>query len=184
MSDELTGRTVAVLATDGVERAELDEPCRAVREAGGRVEVLSLASGQIDARVQDLKPGGAIAVDREVGAAEVDDFDGLVLPGGTVNADRLRLDTGAVRFVESFVRSGKPVAVICHGPWSLIEAGVVAGRTLTSYPSIRTDLSNAGATVVDEPVVIDGNLISSRSPADLPAFCQAIVDQFAATPAR
>jgi protease I len=114
----------------------------------------------------------------------VDEFDALVLPGGTVNPDKLRLDSSAVTFVREFVNSGKPVAAICHGPWTLVEADVVAGRTLTSYPSIRTDLRNAGATVVDEEVVVDRNLVTSRSPADLPAFCAAIVQQLEQAPAR
>ena len=116
--------------------------------------------------------------------ASVNDYDALLLPGGTVNPDKLRIDDRAVAFVRDFVRSGKPVGVICHGPWTLIEAGVAEGRTLTSFPSIRTDLRNAGAAVVDEEVVIDGNLISSRSPDDLSAFCRAIVEQFAQAPAH
>ncbi len=152
--------------------------------AGGRVELLSIQDGEIDARNHDLEPAGSIAVDGVVGDARVDDYDALVIPGGTVNADKLRLDEAAVAFVGEFVRSGKPVAAICHGPWVLVEAGVVKDRTLTSYPSLRTDLRNAGATAVDQEVCIDGNLITSRSPDDLPAFCQAITDQFAATPAH
>ena len=114
----------------------------------------------------------------------MDEFDALVLPGGTVNPDKLRLDSSAVTFVRDFVNSGKPVAAICHGPWTLVEAGVVAGRTLTSYPSIRTDLRNAGARVVDEDVVEDRNLITSRSPSDLPAFCATIVEQLEQAPVR
>jgi protease I len=123
-------------------------------------------------------------VDRPVSEASVDEFDGLVLPGGTVNPDKLRLDKSAVSFVRDFVDSGKPVAAICHGPWTLVEAGVTAGRTMTSYPSIRTDLRNAGARVVDEEVVVDGNLISSRSPQDLPAFCATIIKQFSRSTTR
>ena len=119
-----------------------------------------------------------------VADARVEDYDGLVLPGGTVNADKLRLERAAVDFVGAFLRSGKPVAAICHGPWALVEADVVRDRTLTSYPSLWTDLRNAGATVVDQQVCIDGDLITSRSPKDLPAFCQAITDQFANTPAH
>ncbi|BBZ50636.1 type 1 glutamine amidotransferase [Mycobacterium heidelbergense] len=179
MSNELQGKKIAILAADGVERVELERPRAALQEAGARVEVLSLKAGEIQARNHDLEPAGAFAVDRAVSDASVDDFDGLVLPGGTVNPDKLRLDDSAVSFVRDFVASGKPVAAICHGPWTLVEAGVVVGRTLTSYPSIRTDLRNAGAHVVDEEVVVDGNLISSRSPADLPAFCETIVKQFA-----
>jgi protease I len=179
MSNELRGRKVAILAADGVEKVELEQPREVLRQAGARVEVLSLQSGEIQARNHDLEPAGAVAVDRAVKDASVDEFDGLVLPGGTVNPDKLRLDRSAVSFVRDFVVSGKPVGAICHGPWTLIEAGVAVGRTLTSYPSIRTDLRNAGAHVVDEEVVIDGNLITSRSPSDLPAFCETLVKQFA-----
>ena len=184
MPNELQDRTIAILAADGVEKVELEQPRDAVEDAGGRVEVLSLKSGEIEARSHDLEPAGTIPVDRAVGEANVDDYDGLVLPGGTVNPDKLRLDESAVSFVRDFVRSGKPVAAICHGPWTLVEADVVRDRTLTSYPSVRTDLRNAGATVVDQQVCVDGNLITSRSPDDLPAFCQAITDQFANTPAH
>jgi protease I len=179
VSNVLDGKRIAILATDGVERRELEEPLEAVREAGGDAELLSLKSGTIDARNHDLEPAGEFPVDRVVGDATIDEFDGLVIPGGTVNADKLRLDRTAIAFVHDFVESGKPVGVICHGPWTLVEAGVVEGRTLTSYPSLRTDLRNAGALPVDEEVAVDGNLISSRSPDDLPAFCRAIVGRFA-----
>ena len=141
--------------------------------------MLSLKTGEIQARNHALEPAGAFAVDRTVSDASVDEFDGLVLPGGTVNPDKLRLDDSAVEFVRNLVDSGKPVAASCHGPWTLVEAGVAKGRTLTSYPSIRTDLRNAGAHVVDEEVVVDGNLITSRSPSDLPVFCSTLVRQFA-----
>ncbi|MBO0675942.1 type 1 glutamine amidotransferase [Mycolicibacterium sp. S2-37] len=184
MPNELRGRRVAVLAADGVEKVELEQPRAAIEEAGGFVEVLSIDGGTIQAMNHDLEAAGDIPVDRKVSDATVEEYDGLVLPGGTVNPDKLRLDEAAVAFVRDFVRSGKPVAAICHGPWSLVEADVVRDRTLTSYPSIRTDLRNAGATVVDQQVCIDGNLITSRSPKDLPAFCQAITDQFANTPAH
>jgi protease I len=140
-------------------------------------------TGEIQARNNDLESAGTFTVDRAVADASVDDYDALLLPGGTVNPDKLRMDDNAVSFVREFVNSGKPVAAICHGPWTLVEAGVAQGRTLTSYPSLRTDLRNAGATVRDEEVVVDGNLISSRSPDDLPAFCSAIVDAFAQSPA-
>ncbi|ORA83914.1 type 1 glutamine amidotransferase [Mycobacterium malmoense] len=179
MSNELQGKRIAILAADGVEKVELEQPRAALKQAGAQVEVLSLKAGEIQARNHDLEPAGAFAVDRAVSDASVDEFDGLVLPGGTVNPDKLRLDKSAVSFVRDFVDSGKPVAAICHGPWTLVEAGVAAGRTLTSYPSIRTDLRNAGAHVLDEEVVVDGNLITSRSPSDLPAFCSTIVKQFA-----
>ena len=179
MSEVLKGKRIAILATDGVERRELEEPRSAVQDAGGETELLSLESGMIDARNHDLEPAGEFEVDRRVVDADVGEFDGLLIPGGTVNADKLRLDTTAVAFVHDFVASGKPVAVICHAPWTLIEAGVVNGMTLTSYPSLRTDLRNAGANAVDEEVVIDRNVISSRSPADLPAFCKAVVGRMA-----
>jgi protease I len=178
VSNVLEGKRIAILATNGVERRELEEPRAALREAGGDTELLSLESGTIDARNHDLEPAGEFRVDRKVADAAVDEFDALVIPGGTVNADKLRLDRSAIAFVHDFVESGKPVGVICHGPWTLIEAGVAKGRTLTSYPSIRTDLRNAGAIPVDEEVAVDGNLISSRSPDDLPAFCRAIVGRF------
>ncbi|MBI3225412.1 MAG: type 1 glutamine amidotransferase [Mycolicibacterium cosmeticum] len=175
----LQGKRVAILATDGVERRELEEPREAVRGAGASTDLLSLQDGSIDLRDHDLTPAGDAPVDSLVAVANVDDFDALLIPGGTVNADKLRNDDAAVAFVRDFVESGKPVAVICHAPWTLVEAGVAKGRTLTSYPSLRTDLRNAGATVVDQEVVVDGNLISSRSPDDLPAFCSAVVEAVA-----
>jgi protease I len=179
MAGVLQGKRIAILATDGVERRELEQPRAALGDAGADTQVLSLKPGTIDARDHDLQPAGEFAVDREVSDALVDDFNALVIPGGTVNADKLRTDRAAVAFVRDFVESGKPVGVICHGPWLLVEAGVVDGRTLTSYPSVRTDLRNAGANAVDDDVAIDGNIISSRTPDDLPAFCAAIVDRFA-----
>ncbi|TQK30097.1 type 1 glutamine amidotransferase domain-containing protein [Arthrobacter sp. SLBN-53] len=175
----LAEKSVAILATDGVERVELTEPRDALNKAGATVTLLSLQDGDISARDHDLEPSGSHQVDRLVKDARAEEFDGLVIPGGTVNADKLRADDDAVAFVRAFVESGKPVGVICHGPWTLVEAGVAKGRTLTSYPSLRTDLRNAGATVVDEEVVVDGNLITSRSPDDLPAFCAAVVDAIA-----
>jgi protease I len=184
MANELQGKTIAILAADGVEKVELEQPRAALEKAGARTEVLSLETGEIQAREHDLEPAGQFAVDRAVSDASVDEFDGLVLPGGTVNPDKLRKDADAVAFVRDFVGSGKPVAAICHGPWTLVEAGVVSGRTLTSYPSIRTDLRNAGANVVDEEVVVDGNLITSRSPSDLAAFCSTIINQFAHASAK
>lgn len=182
MSNQLQGKKIAILAADGVERVELEQPRDALQQAGAQVQVMSLESGEIQARNHDLEPAGTFPVDRVVAESSVDEFDGLVLPGGTVNPDKLRLDRSAVAFVAEFVGSGKPVAAICHGPWTLVEAGVVAGRTLTSYPSIRTDLRNAGAHVVDQEVVVDGNLISSRSPADLPAFCATVIKQLSPSP--
>ncbi len=176
MADELNGKKLAVLAADGVEEVELVEPRKAVEHAGASSELLSLETADIQAMESDINPTGTYPVDKLVADASVDDYDGLLLPGGTVNPDNLRADADAVAFVKAFVESGKPVAAICHGPWTLVEAGVVAGRTLTSYPSIRTDIRNAGGTVVDEEVAVDGNLITSRSPDDLEAFCAKLVE--------
>src|ERR1700761_535433 len=184
MSNSLQGKKIAVLAADGVEKVEFETPRAQLVENGAQVELLSLKAGDIQARNHDLEPAGTIRVDREVSDASVDDYDGLVLPGGTVNPDKLRLDRTAVAFVRDFVNSGKPVAAICHGPWTLVEAGVVGGRRITSYPSIRTDLRNAGANVVDEEVAVDGNLITSRSPEDLPAFCASLIGLLEKAPAR
>lgn len=180
MADELRNRTIAILAADGVEQVELVEPRQALHDAGARTTLLSIDDGEIQAMKSDINPAGRFNVEGLVRDASVDDYDALVLPGGTCNPDKLRSDGDAVAFVGDFVRSGKPVAVICHGPWTLVEADVVRDRRITSWPSVRTDLRNAGATVVDEEVVIDGNLISSRSPDDLPAFCETIVRELSA----
>ena len=182
MAGELNGLRVAILAADGVERVELEQPRQALLDAGARTVVVSIAGGEIQARDHDLEAAGTFAVDQLVGAVSVDDFEALLLPGGTVNPDKLRMEPAAVQFVGDFVRSGKPVASICHGPWSFVEADVARGRRLTSWPSLRTDLRNAGADVVDEPVVTDGNITTSRSPDDLPAFCERIVQEFAKAP--
>jgi protease I len=179
MGTELQGQRVAILATDGVERIELETPRRALDDAGATTTLLSIHDGEIQARNHDLDAAGTFTVDGLVADASVDDYDALVLPGGTVNPDKLRMDADAVGFVRAFVGAGKPVGAICHGPWTLVEAGVVRGRTLTSWPSIRTDLRNAGANVVDQEAVIDGRLVTSRSPDDLPVFCATIIDQFA-----
>ncbi|MBO3744032.1 type 1 glutamine amidotransferase domain-containing protein [Actinoplanes flavus] len=182
MAAELNGRRIAILAADGVERVELEQPRRALDDAGARTVVVSLRSGEIQARDHDLEDAGTFPVDRLVGEVSVDDYEALLLPGGTVNPDKLRMEPAAVRFVRDFVRSGKPVAAICHGPWNLVEADVARGRRLTSWPSVRTDLRNAGAEVVDEPVVTDGNITTSRAPDDLPDFCERIVQEFARAP--
>jgi protease I len=177
MADELRERTIAILAADGVEQVELEQPRQAVEDAGARTVLLSIDEGEIQAMNSDINPADTFPVDGEVADASVEDFDGLILPGGTCNPDKLRMDEDAVRFVREFVESGKPVGVICHGPWTLAEADVLDGRRITSWPSIRTDLRRAGAEVVDEEVVVDGNLISSRSPDDLPAFCETVVSE-------
>ncbi|WP_060896860.1 type 1 glutamine amidotransferase [Streptomyces mirabilis] len=179
MTQELRGMRVGILATDGVERVELDQPRGALQGAGAKTEIISLHPGEIQARQFDLNAAGTFPVDRLVADASVDDYHALLLPGGTMNPDQLRMDRDAVQFVKDFMASGKPVASICHGPWILVEADAVRGRRLTSWPSIRTDLRNAGAEVVDQEVVVDGQLVTSRSPADLPAFCAAVVEQFA-----
>ncbi len=179
MADELKGQTIAILAADGVEQVELEQPRQAVENAGAQTELLSLESGEIQAMNQDINKGETFSVDTVVGDASVGDYDGLILPGGVVNPDNLRADGDAVSFVQEFFKTGKPVGVICHGPWTLVEADLVRGRTLTSYPSIRTDIRNAGGNVVDEEVVTDEGLVSSRSPDDLPAFCAKIVEEFA-----
>ncbi|MBD3933486.1 type 1 glutamine amidotransferase [Streptomyces chumphonensis] len=174
-------RVAFLAAPEGVEQVELTEPWQAVKDAGGTPELLSTRSGTLQA-FHHLDKGDTFPVDREVGRAGMEDHDGLVLPGGVANPDLLRTDERAVDFVKGFFERGKPVAVICHGPWTLIEADVVRGRRLTSWPSLRTDLRNAGATWVDEEVVRceDGPnvLISSRKPGDLKAFCAAFVREF------
>src|SRR3954464_11505174 len=179
MSDVLRDRRVAILAADGVERVELEQPRQAVQDAGADVELLSIHDGEIAARNNDLEDAGTFSVDRQVADASVDDYDALLLPGGTVNPDKLRMDGAAVSFVRDFFSSGKPIGTICHGPWTLLEAGVVPGRRITSFPSLRTDLRNAGAEVLDQEVVTDDGLVSSRSPDDLPAFCAKVVEEFA-----
>jgi protease I len=178
VSAELRGQKIAILAADGVERVELEQPRGALHGAGAQTELLSIHDGEIQARQMDLEPAATFTVDKVVSNASIEDYDALLLPGGTVNPDQLRMNSEAVAFVKQFVATGKPIAAICHGPWTLVEADAVRGRRLTSWPSIRTDLRNAGAEVVDEEVVVDGQLTTSRSPADLPAFCPAIVEQF------
>jgi protease I len=179
VSKELQGQKVAILAADGVERIELEQPRGALHGAGAQTELLSIQEGEIQARQHDLEPAATFPVEQLVSNVSVDDYDALLLPGGAVNPDKLRMDEAAVAFVKAFADSGKPIAAICHAPWTLLEAGVVRGRRMTSWPSIRTDLRNAGAEVLDEEVVVDGPLTTSRSPADLRAFCPAIVEQFA-----
>jgi protease I len=175
MEKNLEGKRVAILATNGFEQSELLGPKEDLEDAGAKITVLSLQEGEIKGW-NHTEWGKSVKVDGLVKDAKPDQFDALVLPGGQMNPDVLRMDSSAVTFVRTFVESGKPVAAICHAPWLLIEADVVRGKTVTSWPSVRTDLKNAGAHWVDEPVIVDGNLITSRKPDDIPAFSQAIVE--------
>ena len=178
-SNQLDGKQVAFLvAAEGIEQVELTEPWKAVQEAGGTPKLLSPKSGTVQA-FHHLDRADTFHVDIPVSDADPSSFDALVLPGGVANPDALRMDKDAVGFVRTFVESGKPVAVICHGPWTLVEAGVLSGRTITSWPSLQTDIRNAGGTWVDEEVVVDGNLISSRKPDDLKAFNAKLVEALA-----
>ena len=178
MADELTGRKVAFLFTEGAEQAEVTEPLKAVKEAGAEVVVLSLEQGDVE-MWKHFDKGDKITADKAVADADPSDYDGLVLPGGVANPDQLRGDEDAVSFVRRFIESGKPVGVICHGPWLLVEADVVKGRKVTSWPSLQTDLRNAGADWVDQEVVVDQGIVTSRKPDDLPAFCSKIIEEFA-----
>jgi len=175
MSGELKGRKIAILATDGFEQVEFTDPKKNVEAAGATTEVLSVKDGSIKGwKFTDW--GDSVRVDKQVIKANIDDYDALILPGGQINPDKLRIEKSAVDFVRKFVQSGKPVAAICHAPWMLIEAGVVKGKTVTSYPSVHTDLVNAGANWVDKELVEDGNLITSRKPDDIPAFSRKVIE--------
>ena len=178
MTKELEGKKIAILATDGFEQAELVEPRKALREAGAKTEIVSLHDGKIKGWNEN-DWGEEVNVDLIVDKANAGDYDALVLPGGVMNPDKLRMNETAVAFVKAFVDAAKPVAAICHGPWTLIEAGGVRGRTLTSWPSLKTDIENAGGTWVNEEVAMDAGLVTSRKPADLPAFNQRMIEQFA-----
>jgi protease I len=175
---KLENKKVAVLATDGFEQSELEKPVDALRDAGAQVEIVSIKSGSIRGWAEK-NWGREISVDKTVDEVSAADYDALVLPGGVMNPDALRTNNDAVAFVDDFMTAGKPVAAICHGPWTLVEADAVNGRTLTSWPSLRTDIENAGGNWVDEEVVNDHGLVTSRKPADLPAFCKKMIEEFA-----
>jgi deglycase len=174
---KLDGKKVAFLFTDGVEQVELDKPAEAVREAGADVDYISLEEGEIQA-FNHLDHGDKIKVDKKVADVSADDYDALVLPGGVANPDLLRGDEKAVDFVRSFVQQAKPIGAICHGPWTLVEADVLKGRTITSWPTLQTDIRNAGGNWVDEEVHVDEGLVTSRNPDDIPAFNDKIVEEF------
>lgn len=178
MTADLSGSRVALLVSPrGTEEPEFTQPRDALRDAGADVDVISLEEGEAKTVNSDLDPGGAYTIDLVVGNADPADYVGVVIPGGTVGADTLRGDADIVAFVRSFIAAGKPVASICHGPWVLVEAGVLDGRRLTSYPTLRTDITNAGGVWVDAEVVVDQGLVTSRNPDDLPAFCAKIVEE-------
>jgi protease I len=179
MADELNGKKIAFLvAQEGVEEVELTKPWQAVEQAGGRPELVAPEDGEVQA-FQHLDKSSTFAVDRTLDQANPADYAGVVLPGGVANPDQLRTEAKAVEFLQSFFAEGKPVGVICHGPWTLVEADLVRERTITSWPSLQTDIRNAGGNWVDEEVVVDEGLVSSRNPDDLPAFCAKIVEEFA-----
>jgi protease I len=177
VADKLQGKRVAFLATDMVEQVELTEPWQAVQEAGGTPELISLEEGEIQG-FNHYDKADTFKVDKTVEEARADDYDALVIPGGVGNPDTMRADENAVQFVRDFFEQQKPVGVICHGPWMLVEAGVVRGRKVTSWPSLQTDIRNAGGEWVDEQVVVDHGLVTSRKPDDLPAFNEKIVEEF------
>jgi protease I len=179
MSDQLSGKKVAFLvAQEGVEEVELTEPWKAVEQAGGEPVLIAPESGEVQA-FEHLDKSKTYPVDKTLAAADPDDYDGVVLPGGVANPDQLRTEPDAIEFLQRFFASGKPVGVICHGPWTLVEADLVRDRTITSWPSLQTDIRNAGGNWVDEEVVVDEGLVSSRKPDDLPAFCAKLVEELA-----
>jgi protease I len=178
MANELKGMKIAFLTTDGVEQVELTEPWKAVEKAGGTPELISIKQDEIQS-VNHMDKGDMFKVDKHVSKAKPNDYVGIVQPGGVANPDFLRMDEGAVKFFRSFFDAGTPAGVICHGPWMLVEADVARGRTITSWPSLKTDIRNAGGTWVDEECVDGNGLVTSRKPDDLPAFCVKIVEEFA-----
>lgn len=178
MGQSLSGKTIAVLATDGVELIELTDPVKALKDAGATVQIVSLKAEPIQG-FNHLTPGDTVPVDKVVAEVDAGAYHGLLLPGGVANPDALRGDDDALKFVRAFFDQGKPVAAICHAPWVLIDAGVVEGRTLTAFETIRTDLRNAGANVVNEEVVVDEGLVTSRCPDDIPAFNAKMIEEFA-----
>ncbi len=178
MAGQLQGKKIAILVTDGFEQVELTEPRDALHHAGAQTQIISPLSGKVKAwNHKDW--GETFTVDLPLEQANPDDYDGLLLPGGVMNPDKLRMNQQAVQFIRAFFDAQKPVAAICHGPWTLIEAGVVQGRTITSYPSLQTDLRNAGANWVDQEVVVDKGLVTSRNPNDIPAFNGKMIEEFA-----
>ncbi len=174
----IQNKKVAVLATDGFEQSELETPVKALKDAGANVEIVSLKSGSIKGWDEN-NWGNEVSVDKTVDSVKASDYDALVLPGGVINPDKLRVDKNAVSFVADFMSASKPVAAICHGPWTLVEADVLKGRKVTSWPSIRKDIENAGGNWVDEEVVTDNGLVTSRNPGDLPAFCKKMIEEIA-----
>jgi len=178
MNEQLRGRTVAILVADGFEQVELTEPKAALEEAGARARIVSPADGRVKGW-KHTEWGDSFHVDVKLEDADCGDYDALLLPGGVMNPDKLRLEEKAISFIRGFIKAGKPVAAICHGPWTLIDAEAVRGRTLTSWPSLKTDLTNAGANWVDQEVVVDNGIVSSRKPDDLPAFNRKMIEEFA-----
>jgi protease I len=177
MADNLSGKKVAILAADGFEEVELTKPRKALDEAGAKTSVISIKSGKIQG-MNHADKGAMVAVDQTLAEAKPQDFDALMIPGGLMNPDALRSSKEALEFVRHFFREGKPVAAICHAPWVLIDAGVVRGRTLTSWPAIKTDVRNAGGNWVDQKVVVDNGLVTSRKPDDIPAFNEKMIEEF------
>lgn len=179
MADSLTDTNVAIfIAPRGTEEVEFTEPKDAVEDAGANVDVVGAETGEVQTVNNDLEEGGSYEVERTFSEASADEYDALLIPGGAVGADTLRADQDAVQFVRDVFDAGKPIGVICHGPWTLVEADVVEGRTVTSYPSLQSDIRNAGGEWVDEEVVVDEGLVTSRNPDDLPAFCDKVVEEF------